>query len=134
MEQTDQKHTYIKRSIYTIIAEIFKASLLTYFVLLIIEEFNEGMISNYFNFNTLLTIVIVSGISSVLLYSDNEVEQKKGHRIKELCAIIVISIIGGVLIFFKLRDIGIIAYIVSFLSIVLTITISILIVNDKEKI
>lgn len=131
MEQSDQKYTHIKRSIYSILAEIFKVSLLTYFILLIVEEFNEGMISNYFNLNILLTIIIVSGISSVLLHSDDEVEQKKSRRIKELYMIIGIAIIGGVLIFFKLRDIGTIAYIVSFLFIVLTIIISILIVDDK---
>ena len=134
MEQFDQKRVRLNKSIYTIIAEIFKVSLLTYFVLLIVEEFNQGIISNYFNLNILLTIIVVSGIGTVVLHSDDETEQRKHHRIKELFTIIVVAIIGAGLIFFKLRDIGIIAYIVSFLSIVLTITISILIVNDKEKI
>ncbi len=134
MEQSNQKHIHTKRSIYVIIAEIFKVSLLTYFILFIVEEFNEGIISNYFNLNILLTIIVVAGIGTVLLNTDDQIEQRKGLRAKELFTIIAVAIIGGALVFFKLRDIGVTAYIVSFLSIVLIFIISILIINDKKSI
>jgi len=134
MEQSNQKHIHIKRSIYEIIAEIFKVSLLTYFILFIIEEFNKGIISNYFNFNILLTIIVVTGIATVLLDTDDQIEQRKNLRTKELLTIIAVAIIGGAIVFFKLQDVGIIAYIISFLSMVLVFLISILIVNDKKSV
>ena len=51
---------------------IFIAAGLTFVVYFILEDFKTGLISNYFDLNLLLVIVLASGLLKVLLPSDGE--------------------------------------------------------------
>ena len=52
----------MKNKIYIVIEEIFKVGFATYVVYLGLELWLEGLVSNYFDLNILLLVVIFSGL------------------------------------------------------------------------
>lgn len=72
MTLPDQKSKPLKKTsrfnqVISIIGqEVFQASLVTYLLLTLAETFREGFVSNFFNMNYLLLVVLVIGVAMVL--------------------------------------------------------------------
>lgn len=62
---TEQKNS-IKQFILDIIDDILKVSLISFLILTLFEMWRPGFVVNYLNMNALLTIVLSSGIVSLL--------------------------------------------------------------------
>jgi hypothetical protein len=58
--------TSLKTGINIVGREFFQVFLVTYLLLTLAETFREGFVSNFFNMNWLLLVVLVSGIMMVL--------------------------------------------------------------------
>jgi hypothetical protein len=54
------------RSVYIVAREFFQVSLVTYLLLTLAETLKTGFVSNFFNLNYLLIIVLVTGVAMVL--------------------------------------------------------------------
>ncbi len=67
--------------------EFFQATLVTYLLLTLAEVWREGFVSNFFNMNYLLIIVLISGVAMVL----SEAAERKYHK-RVARAVIVLSI------------------------------------------
>ena len=119
--------------------DVFQISLVTYLVFLLIEEFKKGFVTNNFNLNILLYLVIVSGIIAIFTEKkeDNERKPEASKQARQITKgdyflIFGVGILGGVLIFLKTKDIGWISYIISIISSVLIVLLSILLFKDDE--
>jgi hypothetical protein len=62
----------IKNAVNVSSREFFQVFLVTYLLLTLAETYREGFVSNFFNINYLLAVVLVSGVAMVL----TETEQK----------------------------------------------------------
>jgi hypothetical protein len=69
--------------------EFFQVLLVTYLLLTLAETFREGIVSNFFNINYLLAVVLVSGVAMVL--TEAEVSVKK-FRKRVTKAVIILTI------------------------------------------
>jgi hypothetical protein len=69
--------------------EYFQVFLVTYLVLTLAETYREGFVSNFFNINYLLVVVLVSGVAMVL--TEAEVTVKK-FRKRVSKAVIILTI------------------------------------------
>ncbi|MDP2683957.1 MAG: hypothetical protein Q8P20_02765 [bacterium] len=84
--------------------EIFKASLLTFLILFLIDTIYPRVVSNYFNFNILIILIIISGL--IVFVFDNKVnidDHKNENKFKIYVLYIIISIISGLIIYFNIN-------------------------------
>jgi len=133
------------------IDSIFSWSLISYLILLLIEEFKEAEIIQNTLFlqpnpirwilsgkmNWLLGIVVITGIISVLTKKP-EIQQKEREKekekieLKDYLLIFGLGILGAFLIFYKIKELGWLSYVISAISGLLIILLSIIIFNEDE--
>jgi predicted tellurium resistance membrane protein TerC len=99
------------------------------------ETLFEGTVSSYLNLNHLLVAVIIIGIAAVLTASKKvKGSQAKKLTLKYLVMIICAGVGGAVIVWYKIHEIGWLAYVVSVVSGVLIVFLSILIwQEDKDE-
>ncbi|MBI3486025.1 hypothetical protein HY025_03700 [Candidatus Daviesbacteria bacterium] len=133
-----------------IFAELFQVSLVTYLILLVLETLQTGFVSNFFNMDVLFFIVLVSGIVMVLPTSEKKelsqwelvdkrlgellatINLKKVFAEKDFYFSLLISLGGGVLIYFKTQELGSISIIISLVTAVIIALLSYLILIDNK--
>jgi hypothetical protein len=81
--------TSIKNAVNTSSREFFQVFLVTYLLLTLAETYREGFVSNFFNINYLLAVVLVSGVAMVL--TEAEITAKK-FRKRVSKAVIILTI------------------------------------------
>jgi hypothetical protein len=69
--------------------EFFQVFLVTYLLLTLAETYREGFVSNFFNINYLLAVVLVSGLAMVL--TETEQKQVKLHKLAARAVIVLTS-------------------------------------------
>src|SRR3990172_6315778 len=67
----------MKSTIGIIVTELFQVSLVTYLVLLLAENIVPGAVSDFFNLNILLALVVVSAVLMVLPVSEKKWKDEK---------------------------------------------------------
>jgi len=117
-----------------IISEIFKISLISYLFFYLIESFKTDFISDYFNLSILLITAILSGIFTVLFKKEtDEKEEKQIIRLKDYIFIIILGLIAAGIIYYKIKGLGWLSYIISAISGVIVILLSILLLNETNE-
>jgi hypothetical protein len=81
--------TSIKNAVNISSREFFQVFLVTYLILTLAETYREGFVSNFFNINYLLIVVLLSGVAMVL--TETEVSVKK-FRKRVTKAVIILTI------------------------------------------
>lgn len=114
----------------SIINHAFQVLLVTYLVLLLIEQIWTGVISTYLNLNYLLIIVIFSGILDV--FSEIPVKKKEQATRKDYFLAIGLGILGFIIIKFKTPSLGWLSWLISIVAGVIIILLSILVLEDDE--
>ncbi len=116
--------------------ELFKASLISYLLLYLIDELWPGFVLNYYNLNIILLVIIISGILALWVKEDKNAKKTYNERIG-MIIMVLFSLGAGLLIFFKIKQIGWIAYIISIVGAamiyLLIQTIQKQIFNDNNK-
>ena len=108
----------------------FQILLVTYLVLLLIEQIWTGIVSVYLNLNYLLIIVIIVGILDV--FSEHLPIKDKKTSIKDYVFISILGILGFIIIKYKTAELGWLSWIISIIAGILIILLSILVLEDKE--
>lgn len=116
-----------------IISEIFKISLISYLVFYLIESFKSGFITDYFNLNILLIITILSGIFTVLVQSEEEKREPQKIKKRDYIFIVILGVVAAGLIYYKIKGIGWLSYVISIISGIIIILLSILLLNEPEN-
>jgi len=126
-----QKRNNFLWMIQEIIKEIFKISLVSYLLFYLIENFKVGFISDYCNLNILLIITIVSGILTVAGKEEVEENKREKIKVKDYMFILILGLVAAGLIFYNIKEIGKLAYLISIVSGIIIILISILLINSS---
>lgn len=113
------------------INHLFQVLLVTYLILLLVEQIWTGLVSAYFNLNYLLIIVIILGVLDV--FSEKLPQIGKGPTKKDYIFVILLGILGAVIIKFKTSSLDWLSWLISIVAGILIILISILILQDDEN-
>lgn len=104
----------------------FQILLIIFLLLLLFQEFFS--IPKWININYFLIIVIIFGVITVI--TNNETETKKVQPAiitkKDYVLIAISGIVGAIIVWYKIRDIGWVSYLIGCMSGLLIITLSIL--------
>jgi len=121
----------VKKALIHLNKNIFQYLLIFYLVILLVQEYNENFLK-FLNMNYMLILTIVLGIITVLTYKPKQVEKKKLTSLDNYF-IYFLGIVGAVLVYFKINDLGWISYLISALSGILIIVLNKLIVEEDEN-
>lgn len=115
--------------------QVFLTSLLTYFVFYFINDTISGFVSDQFNMDILLIILLVSGVLLVALQPFPQiVKPAPGNRRKVqlswLFFAIVSGIFGGALVWLKTIALGSLSFVLSLLSAALIILLSLILLSE----
>ena len=109
----------------------FQYILISYLILLLIREFNKNFLKQL-NLNYLLIIVIVLGVITVLTYNPKKKKQEKPKK-TDYYLIYLLGIAGTILIYFKIKSLGYLSYIISIIAGILIILLSKLVMEEDEE-
>ena len=116
-----------KVKIHIIAQEIFQYSLITYLILQIAEIINQGFVSNFFNINILLILILVCGIIMVITNDENNISsQPQKITSTDIQNIVLMSFGGAFLVYVKTQNLGKISILISFITAIIIFLISIL--------
>ncbi len=130
------KKFMIKGNYAGIINYIFQTILVTYLILLLLEQIWQGFVSVYLNLNYLLIAVIIVGILDVFsLHEDKKNERTKKSKWYDYLFIVILGILGFVIILFKTKDsLDLwLSSLISGIAGILIILLSILILSEDES-
>lgn len=113
--------------------ELFSTLLVTFLLLLLAETIWSGSVSAHLNINYLLVIVIISGAISILTRKEEQKVEKVKITKKDYLYIGALGIAGSLIIWYKIKDIGNLAYLISIVAGALIILLSLLLFKEDEK-
>ncbi|MBA7636732.1 hypothetical protein ES703_44359 [subsurface metagenome] len=115
----------INRTIFTIITVI-------YLLLLIINQFWNKIFEKYLNINAIFILLLMSGAIFVLTTFKEKEKIDKKRKLKhiDIFLSLLMGLICSVLVWVKIKDFGIISYIISGIAGLITLVLPILIFYD----
>lgn len=127
----------MKESARELINYTFQAVLVSYLLLLLLEEIKRGFVSKYLNLNYALVLVVVLGVLTVILPYQKPKEQfdpfKKENKTFDYLFTISLGIIGALIIFYKTKELKWLSYVISIVAGILIILLSILVLEEDEQ-
>ena len=121
----------LKKALIKLNKNVFQYLLIFYLVILLVNEYNDKLL-DFLNMNYILIVTIVLGVITVLTYKPKEEKKQKLRRMDNYF-IYLLGIVGTFLVYFKIKDLGWISYLISILSGVLIITLNKLIVKEEDE-
>jgi len=121
----------LKKALIKLNKNVFQYLLIFYLIILLINEYNDKLL-DFLNMNYILIVTIVLGVITVLTYKPKEEKKQKLRRMDNYF-IYLLGIVGTFLVYFKIKDLGWISYLISILSGVLIITLNKLIVKEEDE-
>lgn len=120
----------IKGQLAEIISHTFQTLLVTYLILLLIEQIWTASISFYFNLNYLLIVVILFGVLDV--FSEHKPLKKEKVSKKDYWFISLLGIAGFAIIKFKTVSLGWLSWVISIIAGILIILLSLLVLDEED--
>ena len=109
----------------------FQILLVTYLVLLLVEQVWPGVVSVYLNLNYFLIFVILSGILDV--FSEHEKKAEQEANWKDYSFVFVLGILGFVIIKYKTFELGWLSWLISVIAGILIILLSVLVLEENNE-
>jgi hypothetical protein len=110
---------------------LFGSLLVTYLILLLLEQIWIGSVAQYLNINYLLIGVIIAGIFDV--FSEHLEKKKEKTNSEDYLLIFILGILGFSIIMFKTLELGALSLVISIIAGILIILLSILILEDEDE-
>ena len=110
---------------------LFQSLLVSYLILLLIEQIWKSSVSSYFNLNYLLIIVIIAGILDV--FSEHSPIKYQKPNWKDYSLISILGILGFAIIKFKTGQLGWLSWLISIIAGILIVLLSILVLEEDEE-
>jgi len=114
-----------------LVQHLFQTLLVTYLLLLLIEQIYIGFVSTYLNLNYLLIITIVAGILDV--FTERKKTKKEKPKRSDYFLIYTLGILGTIIIKFKTTELGYLSWIISIIAGILIILLSHLILEEEDE-
>lgn len=120
-----------------LVEEIFKISLVYYFIAYLLEEIFPGIVSSFLNLNYLLGIVILSGLILVILEGRREERtllsfKKEKLSLKDHFFLFFLAALGSFIIFFRIKEIGSYAYLISIITFFILILVPYFVLQEED--
>ncbi len=115
-----------------ILADLFSISLVFYLLMFLLENIFPKIISNVFNLNYLLIPVMIFGVLSALLPLPESEQPKDEYKRSDLWWSLLLSILGGALIYYKIDLQPTLRISISLLSTLLIGLMSVLIILPED--
>ena len=125
------KKLQFKGNTADIINYLFQALLVSYLILLLIEQIWIESVSLYLNLNYLLIAVIIIGVLDV--FSEHAKPKKEKPRWGDYLFISILGILGFIIIKLKTGELGWLSWLISIIAGILIILLSILVLEDEEE-
>ena len=119
-----------KGHVASLVNHIFQTILVSYLILLLLEQIWNGFVSVYLNLNYLLIVVIITGILDV--FSEHNIIETKKPKITDYIFIVILGIVGFFIISFKTQALGALSWVISAIAGILIILLSLLILGDDK--
>jgi len=131
----NSKSARIVQNIRENIGRTFQLLLILFLITLLLQEFKPEWVAQNISLNYFLIVVIIFGVLAVLLEPKREVEKIETITInlKDYIFIAIAGIVGAFIIFYKIENLGWLAYMISALSGILIILLSILMLEEEEE-
>ncbi len=130
--QLTPKEQKIAEHLKYIFSYVFQALLFLFLITLLLQQFYPEKIKAYLDINWFMIIVIIFGAVSILFPPQPTLKREKPATWKDFIFIFILGILGGIIIFFKIKNLGWIGYVISILG-GLIILLSWLILTEKEE-
>lgn len=108
----------------------FQTLLITYLVLLLVEQIWPGLISFYLNLNYLLIAVIALGVFDI--FSEKPARENTRPKNSDYIFVIALAILGFAIIKYKTFSLGWLSWIISSIAGILIFLLSVLIMEDSN--
>ncbi|XOU94782.1 MAG: hypothetical protein ACNFW9_01815 [Candidatus Kerfeldbacteria bacterium] len=132
LPKNNEDRNNIIQGVKEIVNEIFKVSLISYFLFLLIESANPGFVEGYFNLTILIYVVICTGLIS-LIFKEEDIEiVNTKYKVSDWLMIIFIGICAMIFIYFQIEDLGNLSYYISILAGIIIILVSFFLLNDND--
>jgi len=118
-----------KELLRDIVTTLFQICLIIFLLLLLASQFRNE-IKEYINLNYFLAVVIILGIY-VFLRSEKQ-EKRIEIRRSDYYFIFLCGIVGCLIVWYKLKNLGTLSYLISLLSGILIITLSFLLLEEEK--
>lgn len=130
-----QKEKYVFEHFRQIFSYVFQTLLFLFLIALLIKEFYPDFVNSRININWFMLAVIIFGALSILFPPKHkkQEEQEKEVTWKDKVMIIALGILGAIIIFLKLRNLGWIGYVIAGLGGLIIILLSWLILTEKDE-
>ena len=115
----------------SLVNHLFQILLVTYLILLLVEQIFIGLVSVYLNLNYLLIIVIIAGILDV--FSERPPRKKEVVKRRDYFFIIILGILGFAIIKYKTSSLGWLSWVISIIAGVLIILLSLLVLEEDDE-
>ncbi len=128
------KEKYLIEHVKVILSYVFQTLLVLFLVTLLVREFKPTLIDSLINTNWFMIVVIFFGVLSILFspsYHEPK-ETKQGVTSKDIILIFALGVIGGIVLFLKLRHLGLIGNVITILGELIIIMLSWLILTERE--
>ena len=112
-----------------IITNTFQYLLIIYLLFLLIDQYKP---IKFINLNYFLILVIILGVLTVLVYKPEKIKKQKPTK-KDYYFIFILGIIGTILIYLKIKELGWLAYLISIMGGILIIVLSHLFLKEKNE-
>lgn len=111
---------------------LFQTLLVTYLVLLLVEQIWSGIVSVYLNLNYLLLIVIAAGVLDVFSEHPMRLFPEKTGKL-DYIFVVVLGILGFAIIKYKTLELGWLSWVISIIAGILIILLSLLVLDENEN-
>ncbi len=128
-----EKEQLIAEYVKHIVSNVFQFLLFAFLLILLAKEFYPKIINSYVNINWFMIIVIILGAISIIFPPKKENKEEGKPKKSDFVLIIFLGVIGAILIYLKLRNLGWISYVISILGGFIIIILSWLLLTEKDN-
>ncbi len=138
-----------------VVRDLFQISVVTYLMLFLAEAIKSGFVSYFFNLNILLAIVIISGVGMVISHTQEKKSapllepksswpavrmyvralkdpSKNKLNKKEVCYISTASLIGGLVVYYKTSELGVLSIFIACITSIITYVLTYILYTTKK--
>lgn len=117
---------------FRINSTIFPIIIIIYLLLLIINQFWDEIFQEYININAIFILLLMSGVFFLfpIIKEEEKFNEKRKLEREDIFLFFIMGIICSVLVWIKIKDFGVISYIISGIAGLITLILSILIFYD----
>jgi hypothetical protein len=116
-----------------IFSYVFQALLFVFLITLLLQQFYPNQVKSYVNINWFMIIVIIFGAVSIIFPPQPVIKKEKPANWKHFSFIGLLGILGGIIIFLKIKNLGWIGYVISILGGLIIIFLSYLVLTEKDE-